>query len=1157
MTRERLAKPIAPLQRAPDVVPKTRASSRTAPLAQLPRTLEAKPATSAQLEIQRAQQLEVQRLADLEIQRAIIQRAHDDRFTQARTAQTSWHARGTKTLGVQRAVAEHARTARDANRTRAAFIAQRQPALLESLVAQRLEAEVCPALPIVQRQTDLTLSHVADHFGSKAAVQLAQDPDHLSSYAGFKNAGAGLVKNFRTPGSSHTMPELAKAIQRFRDPMQRAAVESAAYAAFGSHPTYPKQLQRALEERDSKLEAQRESWQRELEPVAQRQALEEASGEGAAGMIESARGSGQPLPAGVRALLETKWNTDLSKVRVHTDSRSSQISKKLNAKALTTGQDIFFGASTFNPTSLEGLQLIAHEAWHTVQQAGGLVQAGIDRSASLEVEARGKGAELSSNDVQIASSASVTPSSGNGLKAKGISNHMPKSAVSAASPVRAVQRQPRQPGDPTRENPKQPAGQPVGKLAVIGISGHESDADTVESSGVALRSKPDAGSAAVGSRLLLNTKLYVNTRFTPPGSSGTWCSVTTNDGRQGWVKATFVQVIDYGTDPEAKLVKVPSGAGGFAINLAKAHFSSFVNKSNNRDQDLRFFVNVLEHVNRGRGAGIFKPSAAQDRTDSSAWKTTQATAGEYIWIPGLKHALSLVGTVPGGSLTTATLEGLKSAAGAVGEFALGGAAFVAGIFHGIGSALFDMAKAILDLVWGAVKGIFTGSLISDVGGFFNSIVSAAGHIPEIAKAAVADVKEKWNQADLIMRWEYRGWLIGNVLANIVLMLLDGIGAIKGLAALGKAGRLGKIGQLAIRLEKLPAIAAASAKLEMASAKFAASPAGKALAAAVQKANAAARGAANSAANTALRAERGLNNAIDAVTGTPPQPALAGALAGGGSVTVAPRAAAGLAPGAGRTAAAVTSTAARATFWTNRLKMLELTYSKFSNWPSIKGSFLGKVASEANLPPGYRYAVVDGVKYAYLETADATKVPLLKTSRISKGEWDVPKSLSGSPYRIADGARYAANYGTKILQTGSQIHHLIADNIWRRLEVLQEVLRRGVGNMDQKANLIELGESAADVSRARAIDPKFPEVPHQSSHSAFDDLVETRVRASQLKTEQALRKLVPQWSDKELLEFVKRTQDEIRDLFLNHPDQLPKKSNGTLGFMPGDSSTKVA
>ena len=219
---------------------KLRVSSRPAPLAHLPDTLEVKSVTPAQLETQRAQQLEVQRQVNLELQRAAIQRAHDERFSTARATQILWHAHGSKTFEVQRAASDHACTARTTIHTRAAFIAQRQPALLETLVAQRCEAETRPALLVVQRQADLTLSHVADHLGSKAAVQLARDPERLSSYAGFKNAGASLVKSFRTPGSSHTMPELTSAIQRFRKPMQRAAVEGAVHAAFGSHPTYPK-----------------------------------------------------------------------------------------------------------------------------------------------------------------------------------------------------------------------------------------------------------------------------------------------------------------------------------------------------------------------------------------------------------------------------------------------------------------------------------------------------------------------------------------------------------------------------------------------------------------------------------------------------------------------------------------------------------------------------------------------------------------------------------------------------------------------------------------------------------------------------------------------------------------------------------------------------
>ncbi len=617
MTRERVTKPVIPLQRTPDAAPKTRVSSSPALLARLPVTLTAKPITPVQLELQRQQQFEVQRQVDLEGQRAAIQLAHDDRFTQARASQTAWHARGTKTLGVQRAIAEHARSARAARDTRAAFIAQRQPALLETLVAQRLENEVRPALPTVQRQADLTLSHVADHFGSKAAVQLARDPERLSSYAGFKNAGAGLVKNFRTPGSKHTIPELAKAIQRFRDPMQRAAVESAAYAAFGSHPTYPKQLQRALEERDAKLEVQRESWKSELESVAQRQALEEASGEGAAQMIEAARGNGQPLPVGVRAMLEAKWNTDLSKVMVHTDSRSSQISKKLNAKALTTGQDIFFGASTFNPTSLEGLQLIAHEAWHTVQQANGLVQAGVDKSQRLEVEAQGKGAELSSADLSSVSSA--TPRA----------NHTVKSAAPRALlSAKAVQRNPQRSG---ATSPKKTAskGIPINRRG--GVINEENGG------GVNFRAKPDGN--APSRRLPVGTLFQVHQEL-----DGGWYKVTVlGGGENGFVPK---HLITLAPDKDAVLHQI--NAGQPAIKIAEQYYSGAVQ----RNGDLRFYVNILHHVNPD---SIPNPSGDN-------WREAKTLKHYWIWVPSVAFAQTLRGQVKTGSITGGAYDAVRDSA---------------------------------------------------------------------------------------------------------------------------------------------------------------------------------------------------------------------------------------------------------------------------------------------------------------------------------------------------------------------------------------------------------------------------------------------------------------------------------------------------------------
>jgi hypothetical protein len=229
----------------------------------------------------------------------------------------------------------------------------------------------------------------------------------------------------------------------------------------------------------------------------------------------------------------------------------------------------------------------------------------------------------------------------------------------------------------------------------------------------------------------------------------------------------------------------------------------------------------------------------------------------------------------------------------------------------------------------------------------------------------------------------------------------------------------------------------------------------------------------------------------------------------------------------------------------------VTYSTYPNWAEIQ-PIIGKAMSSSSVPKGYLYATIEGKEYYYLPGADKTKVPVVESN--AKGNAYLP---SEPTYRIANQSRYSRNYGDKLLDSGSQIHHLIADNIWRDLEVFQESLRRGIGSMDEKPNLIELAETPADLARAKLIDPKFPDVLHQSNHFAFDDLVLKRVEKALDKQKLNLRRPVEKWTNTELLEFIKKRQDEIRDLFLNHPDQLPKKANGTLGFAPNAKNTGEA
>jgi hypothetical protein len=90
--------------------------------------------------------------------------------------------------------------------------------------------------------------------------------------------------------------------------------------------------------------------------------------------IESSRGGGQPLDSGVRVQMNSAFNADFGGVRVHADSQADSLNRALNARAFTTGKDVFFRQGEYNPGSSGGKQLLAHELTHVVQQNPDTVQ---------------------------------------------------------------------------------------------------------------------------------------------------------------------------------------------------------------------------------------------------------------------------------------------------------------------------------------------------------------------------------------------------------------------------------------------------------------------------------------------------------------------------------------------------------------------------------------------------------------------------------------------------------------------------------------------------------------------------------------------------------------------------------------------------------------
>ncbi len=88
--------------------------------------------------------------------------------------------------------------------------------------------------------------------------------------------------------------------------------------------------------------------------------------------IQHHKGGGFPLSGRIRNFMESGFQRDLSKVRIHTGSEAESLSRNLKAQAFTVGNDIFFNRGKYDPQTTSGKKLLAHELTHTVQQKGSI-----------------------------------------------------------------------------------------------------------------------------------------------------------------------------------------------------------------------------------------------------------------------------------------------------------------------------------------------------------------------------------------------------------------------------------------------------------------------------------------------------------------------------------------------------------------------------------------------------------------------------------------------------------------------------------------------------------------------------------------------------------------------------------------------------------------
>lgn len=117
--------------------------------------------------------------------------------------------------------------------------------------------------------------------------------------------------------------------------------------------------------------------------------------------IQAQLGSGHSLDGSVKSRMKTAFGYDFANVRLHTDSKSAQLSKTLNARAFTIGQDVAFGAGEYQPGTLIGDAIIAHELAHVVQQGGPSTKASTMQNGAAEYNLLEEDADTSAASVVV------------------------------------------------------------------------------------------------------------------------------------------------------------------------------------------------------------------------------------------------------------------------------------------------------------------------------------------------------------------------------------------------------------------------------------------------------------------------------------------------------------------------------------------------------------------------------------------------------------------------------------------------------------------------------------------------------------------------------------------------------------------------------------
>src|SRR5262249_37353805 len=150
----------------------------------------------------------------------------------------------------------------------------------------------------------------------------------------------------------------------------------------------------------------------------------DAAGSASPVAIQRQLGEGVALDPTLAGQFGAAMGADFSGVRVHNDPTAAALSDQLDARAFTIGRDVAFGRGEYQPGTMIGDALLAHELAHVAQQSGSVAMAsahsGVDEAAeeSADITAVNTVARLWGNvkDTSAVVASNALPAMRSGLR---------------------------------------------------------------------------------------------------------------------------------------------------------------------------------------------------------------------------------------------------------------------------------------------------------------------------------------------------------------------------------------------------------------------------------------------------------------------------------------------------------------------------------------------------------------------------------------------------------------------------------------------------------------------------------------------------------------------------------------------------------------------